>query len=146
MVKIGKVCAIEWNGKIFRVLQGGKRAIWDDELKGERIQFKVKVELGATSSIFSFTDSISHFEDGIEKLDTQEKIFAFYCFLNDAENYMNASDIDAFAKEFGYTKVSDVIKAFRGCKTHYETIKYRFGLSNTEIVELLTHLQEKYNL
>lgn len=38
------------------------------------------------------------------------------CLLSDTMAYDNCGGIDDFQKEFGFTKVSDCIKAYDGCK------------------------------
>jgi len=49
-----------------------------------------------------------------------ELIEAFDMFLGDGISYDNARDIDDFAAEFGYDKVSECIKAYNGCKKEWE--------------------------
>ena len=68
---------------------------------------------------------------------------AFYCFLSDALAYNNARDIDDFASEFGYDKVSDLLKAYNGCKESYDKWK---GLCDIDIYDLSNWLQETYDL
>lgn len=58
----------------------------------------------------------------------------FGSILIDASSYDSNRDIDDFAKEFGYEKVSEAIAAFNGCKEHSEFIHRVF--SEKEIDEL----------
>lgn len=68
---------------------------------------------------------------------------AFYFFLSDGIAYDNAIDIDDFQSEFGYTKVSDCMKAYNGCKEALEKWK---SLSSIDIYEITNWLQETYDL
>ena len=74
-------------------------------------------------------------EDGLRE--------AFYFFLSDGIAYDNANDIDDFQSEFGYTKVSDCIKAYNGCKDAHD--KWA-SLSDIDIYDICNWMQEVYNL
>lgn len=71
-----------------------------------------------------------------------ELVNAFYCFVSDAVAYANAQDIDDFASEFGYTKITECMKAYKGCKSAYDKWQ-KFDL---DVYDMLTFLQETYNL
>ena len=74
-------------------------------------------------------------EDGLRE--------AFYYFLSDGIAYDNAKDIDDFQSEFGYTKVSECVDAYNGCKDAYD--KWT-NLCDIDIYEITNWLQETYNL
>lgn len=75
-------------------------------------------------------------EDGLRE--------AFYFFLSDGIAYNNARDIDDFASEFGYTKVSECIKAYDGCKDSWENWQAICG--DIDTYDLSNWLQETYDL
>lgn len=77
-------------------------------------------------------------------LNDDSEIEAFYCFLSDALAYNNARDIDDFASEFGYDKVSDLLKAYDGCKDAWK--KWQAICGDIDGYELVNWLQETYNL
>lgn len=68
---------------------------------------------------------------------------AFYFFLSDGIAYDNANDIDDFQSEFGYTKVSDCMKAYNGCKDAYD--KWT-SLCDIDIYDIFDWMQEEYKL
>ena len=146
---MGKTVVIEWKGKLIRLIQSGKEDIRDEQLKRMRRKFKVLVEItngtGIVKTTFDFYDSIASYDEGIENLDEKAKGWAFYSFVSDAINYLDHSNIDDFASEFRYTKVSEVIKSFKGCKRSYCILHNRFGLSDDDLYELSNFLQEKYD-
>lgn len=74
-------------------------------------------------------------EDGLRE--------AFYYFLSDGIAYNNSMDMDDFQSEFGYTKVSECIKAYNGCKDAYD--KWT-SLCDIDIYDICNWMQEKYEL
>ena len=76
-------------------------------------------------------------------LDEDDLRTAFYYFLSDGIAYANATDIDDFASEFGYTKPSKCIEAYNGCKKEYEDWK---SLTDIDIYDIANWMQETYNL
>ena len=95
-----------------------------------------------------FTENHTRF-DGKLSIEGNELYFDYQCnlkynpptfedvlgsLLTDASSYDSNRDIDDFAKEFGYEKVSEAIAAFNGCKEHSEFIHKVF--SDKEIDEL----------
>ena len=75
-------------------------------------------------------------------LDDDAEIEALYYFLQDGISYNNAQDIDDFQSEFGYTKVSECLKVYNGCKAAWEKWQ-EFGI---DPYDLANWLQEEYNL
>ena len=74
-------------------------------------------------------------EDGLRE--------AFYYFLSDGISYNNAKDIDDFQSEFGYTKVSECLDAYNGCKDAYD--KWT-NLCDIDIYDICNWMQEEYEL
>lgn len=72
----------------------------------------------------------------------KELINAMYCFASDGTSYANATDIDDFASEFGYEKVSKAIEVYNACKKSYDDFQ-KFGI---DIFDFTNWLQEKYEL
>lgn len=56
--------------------------------------------------------------------------------------YADATDIDDFAETFGYTKVSECLKAYNGCKDEYNN----WMKTSINIYEFVDYLQSEYNL
>jgi len=75
-------------------------------------------------------------------LDDTELANALYCSLSDAMCYADATDIDDFAETFGYTKVSECLKAYNGCKDEYNN----WMKTSVNIHEFADYLQSEYNL
>ena len=122
----------------------GSEAV-DSELgaKNWRSCFRHEIEIafGDKHTSFYFWGSINDFENGRNVLRGEELIFPAYCFFFDASAYLNAKDIDAFASELGYTKPSELLKAWKGCKKAWKDCK-RLGLSKGDVFEIRNHLQD----
>jgi len=135
---------VEWNGHTFRLVLSTKSEIYDAELHGNRMRYKIRVsnEAGVTK-IFEFTDSIQNFLDGKRTLDFKERVYALYCFISDAISYDEYKNIDSFAEAFGYNKPSEAIKAFEGCRSAFWRMK-DLGLHDNDLYEFNNHLQNTY--
>lgn len=98
-------------------------------------QHKVTVWIGDEHTEFDFyCNDYELDEDGLHE--------AFYFFLSDGIAYNNAKDIDDFASEFGYTKPSECIKAYNGCKDAFEKWK---SITDIDIYKICNWMQDKYN-
>ena len=75
-------------------------------------------------------------------MDERELINAFFCLLSDGVAYANAQDIDDFASEFGYTKITECVRAYKGCKSAYD----KWQKFNLDIYDALNFLQENYDV
>lgn len=126
---------INYNGTEI-ILSGeyvGTARPWGD--KYVKQQHNVTVWMGDEHVEFDlYCDDYELGEDGLRE--------AFYCFLSDGIAYSNSRDIDDFQSEFGYTKVSDCIKAYNGCKDTYDKLT---SLCVIDIYDLSNSLQETYN-
>lgn len=66
-----------------------------------------------------------------------------YCYITDASAYEYCcDDIDEFASEIGYEKISDCLKAFKACKNAYIDLIEFCG--NTDSYEALKAYFERY--
>ena len=127
---------INYNGTEI-ILSGeyvGTARPWGD--KYVKQQQKVTVCIGDEHVEFDFY--CNDYELGEDELRE-----AFYYFLSDGIAYNNAKDIDDFQSEFGYTKVSECMDAYNGCKDAYD--KWT-GLCDIDIYEITNWLQETYDL
>lgn len=128
---------INYNGNII-VLSSeyvGTATPWGE--KYIKQHHEVRVDIGGSYTSFDY-----YCNDG--GLNDDSEIEAFYCFLSDALAYNNARDIDDFASEFGYDKVSDLLKAYNGCKDAWDNWQAICG--DIDGYELVNWLQETYNL
>lgn len=60
-----------------------------------------------------------------------------YCLLMDSSSYEYCENIDDFASEFGYEKVSECIEAFNGCKKNYQKLHKLFNNDEIEVLRCL---------
>ena len=85
---------------------------------------------------FDYCGSIADFEAN-KPLD---KMNALYCVLSDADAYDSTQNIDDFAAEFGYEKVSELLKAYRACKKTSEALHEIF--TDAELEQLHDEFQD----
>ena len=106
---------------------------WGDYVKRHH---EVEVTIGDEAISFDFyCNDYDLDEKGLRE--------AFYFFLSDGIAYANAQDIDDFDSEFGYDKVSALLKAWHGCKDAYE--KWQ-GFSGIDIYDLCNWMQDEYDI
>ena len=67
---------------------------------------------------------------------------ALHCFLLDAIAFENAKDIDDFASEFGYTKISECIAAYNACHESFDDACYL----DLDCFALIEELESIYDL
>ncbi len=58
--------------------------------------------------------------------------------------YIDNKNIDDFAKELAFEKVSEVLKAYKGCKKQFEKC-LKLGLTEDEIRDMLNEIIQKEN-
>jgi hypothetical protein len=90
-----------------------------------KYQIHVSDENGNSFS-FDFYGSINEYKnvsdprkrgtEDAERFSKYNVINAAYCGLSDALFYADTRNIDDFANELGYTKISEAIRAYDGCK------------------------------
>lgn len=100
----------------------------------------VMVQLNGKNTSFDFHDSIKNTQDG-KKMSRKDLGFALYCFIGDA--IAGTMSLGDFESEFGYTKASECIRAYNGCKE--ATAKTEsLGLTENDLYDLSNELSEKY--
>lgn len=77
-----------------------------------------------------------------KKLKEYDLVLAFYYFLSDGISFYNAGSIDEFQSEFGYDKVSELLKVYEGCKEAW----YKWKPFRINAISLANWLQSRYNL
>lgn len=102
---------------------------------GTRDKFRIFVEYnGEKIQFFYYCNEYPLTERGY--------LDALHCLCSDAIAALNAKGIDDFAEEFGYTKVSEVLVAYKGCKAAAKKLN-KLGI---DAYDLCNYLQETYNL
>lgn len=126
---------INFNGNIFELSSEyqGTAKPWGDYEKHHHV---VYVDTEDKHTWFDF-----YCNSGV--LSDDELVEAFYFFLSDGISYDQAKDIDDFQSELGYTKVSECLDAYNGCKDAYN--KWT-SLCDIDIYDLSNWLQETYDL
>ena len=119
------------------------KPIWDDHLHNK---FKISVKNLETNKTinFYFYDSLVNTKKGKTELTEEDLIYCFKMFLEDSLDYIQNTNIDDFAEEFGFTKISEAIRAFKGCKRQFEKC-LKLGISEEELYDLLNCIIEHEN-
>jgi hypothetical protein len=97
---------------------------WNVEVvhKGQKDKFKYFTGIGHRSDKKDFRTA---------KFDAQSFL---YCIFSDASMIdQYGDDVDNFADDLGYTKVSEALKAFRGCTETHTKLNTLFGVHYDEI-------------
>ena len=126
---------INYNGIIITLESEyvGKATPWDEKYVKEQHNIKVTID----DEYISFNYFCNN------DLDEDDLILAFYCFLSDGITYLDYQNIDDFQVAFGYSKVSECLKVYNGCKEAY----YKWSeLTDIDIFEINNWLQENYSL
>lgn len=69
----------------------------------------------------------------------QSKKDILQCVLMDANAFDYSKNIDKFANEFGYTKISECLEAFNACKDDYNYFNNTIGIN--KIGELIDYIE-----
>ena len=85
---------------------------------------------------FDFTGSVYDYEHG----NAFNPDDALYCILMDLSAYDNAQNIDDFAADFGYEKVSELLNVYNGCKKTSEALHKIF--TDSELEQLQEEFQD----
>lgn len=85
---------------------------------------------------FDFTGSVYDYEHG----NAFKSDDALYGILMDLSAYDNTQNIDDFAAEFGYDKVSELLNAYNGCKKTSEALHEIF--TDVELEQLKEEFQD----
>lgn len=130
---------INYNGTAIRLSSrfvGEDYPTWSKECK--KMHHKITVKTDSASHTFDFWNNDRHGH----KMLAKDLVEAFEFFLSDGIAYANSRDIDDFASEFGYTKVSECLKAYNGCKEACEAWKNFY----IDPYDLDNWLREKYDI
>lgn len=93
--------------------------------------YKVKLSYNRKRCEFVFHDNYQNKSDKNDFL---------YSLLMDADAYNNTRDLDDFASEFGYEKISECIRAYKACKAQAEKVKRLF--TDEEVEAIYAELEE----
>ena len=104
----------------------------------KKVHHKITVKTDRASHTFDFWNN----DRNGHRMSAHDLVEAFEMFLSDGISYDNSRDIDDFAAEFGYEKVSDLLDAWNGCKAAFEAWK-EFSI---DPYDLSNWLCEKYDL
>lgn len=117
----------------------GEERPWDGKYWKQAFNINVKVTNLETGEI-----NVANF-----RFYQQEKVLwtndlrhAFWCFVSEAQS--GTMDIDDFFSEFGYTKISEGLKVYRGCQRQME--KYQTLQIPGDVCDLLNWLSETYKI
>jgi len=136
---------LDFKSHRIEVWERGHEIVENPFFKGECcFKHDIVVKVDGKETRATFFGSIHEYHQGKAEYGAEDLIIALECFVSDAIAYMNSEDIDDFAREFGYAKVSEVIRAYRGCERQYKKLK-RLGFEDSEIYELGGKLTEIIN-
>ena len=93
--------------------------------------YRVTIRVNGKRHTFDFWGSYADMTQG----KPAELRAALSCFASDAMAFDNTRDVDDFSAEFGYTKPSEAIRAYNGCKAARKAAA-RLGLSRDDLLEL----------
>jgi len=89
------------------------------------------------SCIFDFWASLA----SPEVRNRRDHLSALSCFVTDALAAAQHNDVDDFAAEFGYTEVSEAVRAWRGCEAALRKAERVIG-DESELCDLANELSE----
>lgn len=90
---------------------------------------------------FSFWDSLANTEKGVNVLDDESTLEAFYCFVSDALSGCNT--FSDFCSEFGYDEDSrSAYRIYTACKRAFKSWARVSGMDDGETCDFLNELQE----
>lgn len=102
-----------------------KTTHWGSEMDA----WKVEIVFNGLKDTFKFYTGIGHRKDQKDfrtaKFDAQSFLYSVFSDASFIDQY--GEDIDSFADDLGYTKVSEALKAFRGCTEIREKLGNLFG-------------------
>ena len=116
---------------------------WDNK-PHNKFRIYVKNLHNGKSISYDFWDSYKNWEEGKTELQKEDLIYCFKILLDEALMYIDNKDIDSFAKEFTFEKVSEVLQAYKGCEKQFEKC-LKLGLTEDEIRDMLNEIIQKEN-
>lgn len=106
---------------------GDKPARWNPSGN----HYRVTIRANGKRATFDFWGSYADMVSG-KRADIRG---ALACFASDVQLYKQARDIDDFAADLGYTKPSEAVSAYNGCKRAAQQAD-RLELSDEDLSEL----------
>lgn len=103
---------------------------------GSAQQYRIVLSNPNTYYAFNFTDSIFNTTNN-KPLSLDDVI---YCILSDMHCYEDSIDINDFAAQFGFEKISKCLKAYNGCKEASEKLHQLF--TDEQLEKLQTIYQD----
>lgn len=118
-----------------------------EKVDGPHYKHKVFVTDREVTKSFYFYGSIKDYEEGKDKLDRDDLLHAFGCFLDDAIS--GDMSIEDFTSEFGY-EIDDFIngriqRIHKACQKALEKIN-DFGIFTSEVYDIANTFREDYEI
>jgi len=85
---------------------------------------------------FTVWGSVYEYKMGKEIYNADDLLSVFEILLKEAIDAIEFRDIDELAKEYGLTKPSEALRAWRGINNTYRKLKRVLGIANEEFYEL----------
>jgi hypothetical protein len=123
---------------------GEDKPFWDNSYLHYKFRITVKNLENNKKISFLFWDSTNNYLEGKKELEEEDLILCFKCLLEDAISFLDNPNIDEFSKEFGFEKVSEALRAFKGCKKQFEKC-LKLGLTENEVYDLINEIIQKEN-
>lgn len=115
--------------KVSASFKGEVSNVWGDGMK--HFKFIITIVANDKKTSFTYYDSFANWQKNKQSLESGDLKSALDCFFSDASCYENATDLADFLCEFGYGDSAESlrkgIKAFEGCKRHYQSVVRVFG-------------------
>jgi hypothetical protein len=124
--------------------KGLDHPIWDRENLHPHFKISIK-NIAKPPSIaysFDFWESVANKDKMV--LSDLDIVYAVKMFFEDALSYADYNNIDDFAREFGYTKISEALNAYNGCKKALHKCE-KIGLTTEDLREIVNTLIDLEN-
>lgn len=95
------------------------------------------------SAYFNYHGSIDEYDNGKDTLNQQDLIDAIQALLEDGLAILQSRDIDDFASNFGYRKVSEALRVWKGCSESLRKLQ-RLGIGDEAILCDLVNLTSSF--
>lgn len=105
-------------------------------------KFNIEVKSATATETFKFFMGLGRNPKFEKDEDFADVLYAVF---SDAFNYLDAGDIDDFQSAFGYTKASEMLEAYNGCRMVYTQVR-NLGFEDNDLLHALDYLVEHYNV
>ncbi len=116
---------------------------WDNQ-SHNKFRISVKNLRNNKTISFTFWDSYINYVQGKTELTKEDLIYCFKILLDEALMYVDNKNIDSFYQEFGGETISEILRAYKGCKKQFENC-LKLGLTENEIRDMLNEIIQKEN-